>query len=1805
LHNTIQDRALPSTKYQFNNGLFNVTSATVSLTGKTVSKLVIPNSSDITAPPVVSGTLSYTITDFNIGAWSTTSKFTGGSLTFDPTANESLVSPSATVASAFALNQSLTGATTIKSAVKGDVLASFNETIIASSLTENSSYGLSWLDTKFSVVNGAALKVSAAEGSAYLYAQDSYAGAITVSSKSAGGAFALLRNVGLLSDVVISNSSSPGVIDFAVTAAALTLSAASAQSSTQVLDGLGNTTVGLLSERLLAEINDIFTAEGNSNPYTDISGSADNIARYFYDDSGTDEADIDLGAVAFINDAPLGAITVTAAKGLGALVIANAIVASDLSADNQTDAQITAAKPAAVSVTGQSAVLHAESVQMGATTVKASTADATIYLNEAAIAASFTIGDYGLSSRDIEFSIFNGGALTASSTTGSAYLDAQDSYAGAVSVTGGTAGGAFAKLRYTPLLANVVFTPLTDESGYKIAVTSAKLTLTAKGSQSSSQVLDGLGSTTDGTLSERLLAGIIDIFVAEGKSDPYTDISGSAEKIARYFYDDSGTDEADIDLGAIALINDAPLGAITITAGEGLAALVIANTAVVGTLSASYSGYDSAMITSATAATVTVTGQSAVLHAESLQMGATTVIAKNADATMYLNEGVIATTFSVADYGLSTGDINFSKLNGGALGVSAAVGSAYLNAQNSYAGAVTVTGGTAGGAFALLRNVPLLAGIAYLPNSAGTSYNITATTAALTLSAKGSQSTLEALDGIGNSNETVLSTRLSDAITGIFSTDDIDNSYALNTSADKIARYFYTDTVEGEAGIDLGAVALINDSPTGAISVSATQGLGALVIANSALVTKLTASKMINEDTQFKTATPAMVNVAGQSAVLHAENVQMGVTTVKATSSDATMYLDESAIASTFSLADYGLNSGDINFSKFNGGALGVSAAVGSAYLNAQNSYAGAVTVTGGTAGGAFALLRNVPLLAGTEYLPNSAGTAYNITATTAALKLSAKGSQSTLEALDGIGNSNDTVLSTRLSDAITGIFSTDDIDNEYTLNTSADKIARYFYDDTDGSSIELGAVALINDSPMAAISITATQGLGALVIAGGGVISSLKASESIDTGDNSVTAVTPAAVTVKGQSAVLHAESSLMGATTITATSANAKAYLYDATVGSALTIASYGLDSAISNLSALTGATLKVVATTGSAYLNAQNSYAGAVTVSGGTAGGAFALMRNVPLLASITYLPNKTGTAYIITASTAALTLTATGSQSTLEALDGIGNSTETVLSTRLSDAITGIFSTDDIDDSYALNASADKVARYFYDDTDGTSIELGAVALINDSPMGAISISANQGLGALVIANGGVISSLKGSKPIDTGDTSITAVTPAAVTVKGQSAVLHAESCGMGATTITATSANAKAYLYDATVGSALTIASYGLDSAISNLSALTGAALKVVATTGSAYLNAQNSYAGAVTVTGGTAGGAFALMRNVPLLASITYLPNKAGTAYTITANTAALTLSAKGSQSTLEALDGIGNSTDTVLSTRLSTAITNIFSTDGVDDSYALSTSAEEIAHYFYTDTEDGEAGIDLGAVALINESPMAAITITATQGLSALVIANGGVISSLKGSESIDTGDTSITAVTPATVTVKGQSAVLHAENTQMGAVTLSGTNKVDLTLLDSIVAKKMVFSTDGSISSFEGASISVTQSAVNAGLTNAILLNDAYFSKLDLSNVAGKSAISVVFDGSDNAPVNSSTVIPEIALKATNGVEDVINLYELEAYSGKYKITGFDLTLDKLYYDDVQISASGQYDTVSVSIVGTTVLIDFSYAA
>jgi len=395
---------------------------------------------------------------------------------------------------------------------------------------------------------------------------------------------------------------------------------------------------------------------------------------------------------------------------------------------------------------------------------------------------------------------------------------------------------------------------------------------------------------------------------------------------------------------------------------------------------------------------------------------------------------------------------------------------------------------------------------------------------------------------------------------------------------------------------------------------------------------------------------------------------------------------------------------------------------------------------------------------------------------------------------------------------------------------------------------------------------------------------------------------------------------------------------------------------------------------------------------------------------------------------------------------------------------------------------------------------------------------------------------------------------------------------------------------------------LTESGYGIARGEVFFGVVAGGSLNVSAAMGSAYLDARDSTAGKIKVTGGTSGGAYALLKNTPTISGLTFTKIIDTNDYSVNGTLAKLTVSSAGSQTTSQVLAGLGDTDTGSLSDRLTNAMASFFSNE-YDESeesfYYLNSEPEDIARYFYQKNGDVDEDITLGAVAMVSEQFVGAIAVTAQKGLAVLVLADVLVANSVAGSVS-EGEDFIASAVAPAAVSVTGERAVLHAEGVIMGALSINGAQKINLYLVDSLVAKTIQYSLDGEIVSFAGETISVTSQ--NGAYSAEIVLNDTYFKNLNLSEVTGSSKVSIIFDGAENALTVSDRYNPEIALKASNGKVDYIELIETVAYEGKYLVTGFELGTDRVTYNGIDIEYSTVFSFNAIKVVGVnSIEIDF----
>jgi hypothetical protein len=416
---------------------------------------------------------------------------------------------------------------------------------------------------------------------------------------------------------------------------------------------------------------------------------------------------------------------------------------------------------------------------------------------------------------------------------------------------------------------------------------------------------------------------------------------------------------------------------------------------------------------------------------------------------------------------------------------------------------------------------------------------------------------------------------------------------------------------------------------------------------------------------------------------------------------------------------------------------------------------------------------------------------------------------------------------------------------------------------------------------------------------------------------------------------------------------------------------------------------------------------------------------------------------------------------------------------------------------------------------------------------------------------------------------------------------------------GSLTETSTSGDAKRSLQNTAVASSIKPAaagsSVGLHLGDATFSSFSGAASTISSVGGSAYFQAKDSYLGTVSATGGTAGGAFVMLSNAPTLSSVTYT-SKSGI-NNVDANFAGVTLTAKGSQTSTQMVVAGSGSINGSLSQSIANRISSFFSSSE-DSTYTLSTDADDLARYFYKPDGSNGTNIDLGAVALINDQPIGTLSLSATKGLAGLLIADSQVLSKMAGTVSSEGDDFAPTSATTSTVAVSGQSAVMYAERVHIGKINLTAASKIDLSLIDSFVLNSTTFSAQGQISSFIAGTISLQSQSAE------VMLNDSYFGTLDLTKVSGVSNISIVFDESNISIANlPAGYAPQVALKASNGFKDTIELLESSPYAGKYTVTGFELGKDELYYNDKIISYSGnKFSSDAVKIVGSSIIIDFA---
>ena len=415
---------------------------------------------------------------------------------------------------------------------------------------------------------------------------------------------------------------------------------------------------------------------------------------------------------------------------------------------------------------------------------------------------------------------------------------------------------------------------------------------------------------------------------------------------------------------------------------------------------------------------------------------------------------------------------------------------------------------------------------------------------------------------------------------------------------------------------------------------------------------------------------------------------------------------------------------------------------------------------------------------------------------------------------------------------------------------------------------------------------------------------------------------------------------------------------------------------------------------------------------------------------------------------------------------------------------------------------------------------------------------------------------------------------------------------------GNLTVTSSTGDAKRTLQNTAVVSSSKLAANGSSVGIrlgdATFSSFSGAASTISSVTGSSYFQAKDSYLGAVNATGGTAGGAFVGLKNAPTLSRITFASS--GGINNIDATVAGVTLKATGSQTSTQMVVGVGGSVNGSLSQSITDGISSFF-TSSEDSTYTLSTDAEDLARYFYKSDDTNGTDIALGTVALINDQPVGAISLSATKGLAALLIADSQVVSKMAGTISSEGNDFTPNSATPSTVSVSGQSAVMYAERVDVGRINLTATSKIDLSLIDSFVLNSPTFSARGEISSFTAGTISLQSQ------TAEVMLNDSYFGTLDLTKVSGASNISFVFDSNIATANLPAGYAPQVALKASNGVKDTIKLFDSSPYSGKYTVTGFELGKDELYNNNQIIAYSGnKFSNDAVKIVGSSIIIDFA---
>jgi hypothetical protein len=425
-------------------------------------------------------------------------------------------------------------------------------------------------------------------------------------------------------------------------------------------------------------------------------------------------------------------------------------------------------------------------------------------------------------------------------------------------------------------------------------------------------------------------------------------------------------------------------------------------------------------------------------------------------------------------------------------------------------------------------------------------------------------------------------------------------------------------------------------------------------------------------------------------------------------------------------------------------------------------------------------------------------------------------------------------------------------------------------------------------------------------------------------------------------------------------------------------------------------------------------------------------------------------------------------------------------------------------------------------------------------------------------------------------------------------------MYAERVSTGTLTLRATTGDATARLNNFGAASSFKPAAAGSSVGINlgdvTFSEFSGAASTISSVAGSSYFQANDSYLGVVNATGGTAGSAYVALKNAPTLSRITF--TSSGGINNIDATVAGVTLKATGSQTSTQMVVGVGGSVNGSLSQSIADGISSFF-TSSEDSTYTLSTDAEDLARYFYKSEGINATNIDLGTVALINDQPVGALSLSATKGLAALLIADSQVVSKMAGTVSSEGNDFTPTSGTSSTVSVSGQSAVMYAERVDVGRINLTATSKIDLSLIDSFVLNSTTFSSLGEISSFTAGTISLQSQ------TAEVMLNDSYFGTLDLTKVSGASSISVLFDGSNTAIANlPAGYRPQVALKASNGIKDTIKLFETSPYSGKYTVTGFELGNDELYNNNQIISYSGnKFSNDAVTIVGSSIVIDFDH--